>query len=146
MRMFARTSEQRRTGANPGSRGRVGRCVARVGLSIAFVLVASLDLALAEERCGWLENPTPGNWWLRDAHGLWIISAQGDPDTEGVEKLPEPAPDRFVATNGHYGYSCACVSGTFDAHAERMRVDAARGLPLSVCRGDKALPAPGGSP
>jgi Protein of unknown function (DUF4087) len=111
-----------------------------------FVLVASLDLALAEERCGWLENPTPGNWWLRDAHGLWIISAQGDPDTAGVEKLPEPAPDRFVATNGHYGYSCACVSGTFDARAERMRVDAARGLTLSVCRGDKALPAPGGSP
>jgi hypothetical protein len=143
MRRLARPSENR----NPRLPGRVGRRVANVGLIVAgLAMVGLVRPALAEERCGWLENPTPGNWWLRDAHGLWIISAQGDPDTEGVEKLPEPAPDRFVATNGHYGYSCACVSGTFDDHAERMRVDAARELPLSVCRGDKALPAPGGSP
>jgi Protein of unknown function (DUF4087) len=82
---------------------------------------------------------------LKDARGLWMISAQAGPYAEGVEKLPEPAPDRFVATNGHYGYSCACVSGTFDVHAERMtRLEAARVLPLSVCRVDKALPAPGG--
>lgn len=127
-------------------RGRECR-VASIGLVIGLVLIAPVQPALAEERCGWLENPTPGNWWLRDAHGLWIISAQGGPYAEGVEKLPEPAPDRFVATNGHYGYSCACVSGTFDDHAERMtRVDATRALPLSVCRIDKALPAPGGSP
>jgi hypothetical protein len=146
MRMFARTSEQRRTGANPGSHGRVGRRVVTVASVFALGLIAPLHFALAEERCGWLENPTPGNWWLRDAHGLWIISAQGDLDTAGVEKLPEAAPDHFVATNGHYGYSCACVSGTFDDHSERMRVDAARILPLSVCRGDKGLPAAGGSP
>jgi hypothetical protein len=133
--------------ANTRSRRRLECRVASIGLVIGLVLIAPVQPALAEERCGWLENPTPGNWWLRDAHSLWIISAQGGPYAEGVEKLPEPAPDRFVATNGHYGYSCACVSGTFDDHAERMtRVDAARVLPLSVCRGDKALPAPGGSP
>jgi hypothetical protein len=123
------------------------RRVASIGLVIGLALIAPVQPALAEERCGWLENPTPGNWWLRDAHGLWIISAQGGPYAEGVEKLQAPAPDRFVATNGQYGYSCACVSGTFDDHAERMtRVDATRALPLSVCRIDKALPAPGGSP
>jgi hypothetical protein len=100
--------------ANTRSR-RARECrVASIGLVIGLVLIAPVQPALAEERCGWLENP---------------------------------APDRFVATNGHYGYSCACVSGTFDDHAERMtRVDATRALPLSVCRIDKALPAPGGSP
>jgi Protein of unknown function (DUF4087) len=133
--------------ANTRSRRRPECRVASIGLVLGLVLIAPVQTALAEERCGWLENPTPGNWWLRDAHGLWIISAQGGPYAEGVEKLPAPAPDRFVATNGHYGYSCACVSGTFDDHAERMtRVDATRVLPLSVCRIDKALPAPGGSP
>jgi len=131
--------------ANTISRRRPEWRVASIGLVLGLVLIAPVRPALAEERCGWLENPTPGNWWLRDAHGLWIISAQGGPYAEGVEKLP--APDRFVGTNGHYGYSCACVSGTFDDHAERMtRVDATRALPLSVCRIDKALPAPGGSP
>ena len=133
--------------ANTRARRRMQRRIANVVFVAGLALLALGRPALAEERCGWLENPTPGNWWLRDAHGLWIISAQGGPYAEGVDKLPAPAPDRFVATNGHYGYSCACVSGTFDDHAERMtRVDATRALPLSVCRGDKALPAPGGSP
>ncbi|MGA8587607.1 MAG: DUF4087 domain-containing protein [Roseiarcus sp.] len=133
--------------ANTRSRRRPECRVASIGLVLGLVLIAPVQPALAEERCGWLENPTPSNWWLRDAHGLWIISAQGGPYAEGAEKLPAPAPDSFVATNGHYGYSCACVGGTFDDHAERMtRVDATRALPLSVCRGDKTLPAPGGSP
>jgi hypothetical protein len=146
IRLFAGNSgERREVAANPRSRGRAGRRIGKIGLVVALVALAPLRPALAEERCGWLENPTPGNWWLKDAHGLWIISAQGGPYAEGVENLPEPAPDRFVATNGHYGYSCACVSGIFDDHAERMtRLEAARVLPLSVCRGDKALPAPGG--
>ncbi len=110
---------------------------------LGLALTALPGPVLAEERCGWLENPTPGNWWLKDAHGLWVISAQGGPYAEGVEKLPEPTPDRFVATNGQYGYLCACLSGTFDAGAQTMtRVDAARVSPLSVCRDDKSLPNP----
>lgn len=110
---------------------------------IALALIALLRPAVAEVRCGWLENPTPGNWWLKDPHGLWIISAQGGPYAEGVEKLPEPAPGRFVATNGHYGYMCACVSGAFDAQAKTVtRIDSAHASPLSACRADKAVPAP----
>jgi Protein of unknown function (DUF4087) len=147
MRIFAGRSEERATMANTRARRRMQRRIANIVFLAGLAFLALGRPALAEERCGWLENPTPGNWWLRDAHGLWIISAQGGPYAEGVDKLPEPAPDSFVATNGHYGYSCACVSGTFDDHAERMtRVDATRVLPLSVCRIEKALPAPGGSP
>jgi hypothetical protein len=105
--------------------------------------LATLRPALAETRCGWLENPTPGNLWLKDAQGLWIISAQGGPYADGVEKLADPRPGRFVATNGHYGYSCACLSGTFDDHAQSMtRIDAVRRLPLWICRRDKTVPAP----
>jgi len=147
IRLFAGKSAQREIGiiADPRWRARAGSRMVKIGLIVSLVALAPLRPALAEERCGWLENPTPGNWWLKDARGLWIISAQGGPYAEGVEKLPEPAPDRFVETNGNYGYSCGCVSGTFDDHAERMtRLDASRVLPLSVCRGDKALPAPGG--
>ena len=147
MSIFASNSTNCETSASPRSHRRASRRVASLGLAIALVFAAPLRAAVAEERCGWLENPTPGNWWLRDARGLWIISAQDGPYAEGVEKMPEPEPEHFVATNGHYGYSCACVSGAFDDHAERMtRVDAARVLSLSVCRGDKALPTPGGSP
>jgi hypothetical protein len=80
---------------------------------------------ISDERCGWLENLTPGNWWLKDSHGLWTISAQGGPYAEGIEKLAQPAPNRFVATNGQYGYWCACLSGTFDVHAQNCD---ARGL------------------
>ena len=147
MSIFASNSTNCETSASPRSHRRASRRVASLGLAIALVFAAPLRAANTEERCGWLENPTPGNWWLRDARGLWLISAQGGPYAEGVEKMPELEPEHFVATNGHYGYSCACVSGAFDDHAERMtRVDAARVLSLSVCRGDKALPTPGGSP
>jgi hypothetical protein len=147
MSLFARNSTNRETSASRRSCGRASRRATSLGLAIALVFAAPLCAAVAEERCGWLENPTPGNWWLRDARALWAISAQGGPYAEGVEKMPEPELEHFVATNGHYGYSCACISGAFDDHAERVtRVDAARVLSLSVCRGDKALPAPGGSP
>src|SRR5208283_1353890 len=60
--------------------------LAKLSVVVGMALVAPLRPALAEERCGWLENPTPGNWWLKDAHGLWIISAQGGPYADGVEK------------------------------------------------------------
>ena len=129
--------------ATPSSNLRARRRLARVGVIVGLTLAASLYPVFAEERCGWLENPTPGNWWLRDSHGLWIISAQGGPYAEGIDKLPQPQPDRFVATNGQYGYSCVCLTGAFDVHAQTMtRLELARTSPLSVCRNDKALPAP----
>lgn len=127
---------------------RAGRPLARAGAIAELIVAASLCPALAEHRCGWLENPTPGpNWWLKDAHGLWIISAQGGPSAEGIEKLARPTPDCFVATNGQYGYWCACLGGSFDAHAQALtRIDKARTSLLSVCRDDKALQAPQSAP
>jgi len=132
--------------ANPvltGSARRSPHSTARASVAIVLALSACLGRALADERCGWLENPTPGNWWLKNADGVWIISAQGGPYAEGAEKLPEPTPGQFVATNGHYGYSCACVSGNFDGRTQSVtRLDATRVLALSVCQDDKTLPSP----
>ena len=129
--------------AGPGCCLRAWRRIARASAIVGLTMIAPPHPASAEERCGWLENPTPGNWWLKDRHGLWIISVQGGPYAEGVEKLPQPSPDRFVTTNGHYGYSCACLRGTFDAHAQtRKHIESACRSPLSVCRNDKALPTP----
>jgi uncharacterized protein DUF4087 len=124
-------------------RGAAGRRIVIAAVAIGLAVTAPLGPALAEMRCGWLENPTPGNWWLKDSRGLWIISAQGGPYAEGVDKLPQPSPDRFVATNGQYGYMCACVSGTFDPAAQTVtRIEAARASALSACRDDKTLPTP----
>ena len=143
MRLHRRNSERPHRLASRNSCLRAGRRLATAGAIVGLTIAASLSPVLAEERCGWLENPTPGNWWLRDSHGLWILSAQGGPYAEGIEKLLRPAPDRFVATNGQYGYWCACLSGGFDVHTQTMtRIDSARASPLSVCRNDKALPAP----
>src|SRR5262245_20967552 len=30
-----------------------------------------------ERRCGWVDNPTPSNWWLVDRDGEWEIGLQG---------------------------------------------------------------------
>ena len=95
MSIFASNSTNCETSASPRSHRRASRRVASLGLAIALVFAAPLRAANTEERCGWLENPTPGNWWLRDARGLWIISAQGDPYAEGVEKMPELEPEHL---------------------------------------------------
>lgn len=143
MRFLSANIPRRGMFAGPNCCARACR-IARAGAIVGLTMIAApLRPVLAEERCGWLENPTPGNWWLKDPHGLWIISAQGGLHAEGVEKLPQPAPGRFVSTNGQYGYSCACLSGAFEIHAQTMtQVESARTSPLSVCRNDKALPAP----
>jgi len=36
---------------------------------ISFISVIALPVKATETRCGWLQNPTPGNWYLRDING-----------------------------------------------------------------------------
>ena len=59
----------------------------------AFAAALSLALAVpaiaAETRCGWLENPTPANWWLDDAENTWTIMTQGaDDEPQGMDLIP----------------------------------------------------------
>jgi hypothetical protein len=96
-----------------------------------------------QRRCGWLMNPTPGNWWLFDGHGEWILGTQGNEPTPGIEDMPDMSTAGWVETNGHYGYGCACMTISFDPATRRVtKVANAKPKPLKQCRADKALPKP----
>jgi len=93
--------------------------------------------------CGWLENPTPGNWVLRDRRADWILSTQMQYAAEGFDAMPDMSRRGWVETNGSYGHGCACLTVAVDHAARRItRLFAAQPLPLGRCRADRALPRP----
>ncbi len=113
-------------------------------LSTVVLLAAALLPAMpahAENRCGWLSNPTPGNWWLTDRDGEWVLSLQGRAGVPGFDNLPDMSTRGWVAANGRsYGYGCACIDMDVDKAAKRViRMRTARPMPLSACRNDPAL-------
>lgn len=108
-----------------------------------LILVAGLGGAwAAKTRCGWLVNPTPGNWWLTDRDGDWVLMTQGQEARDAVmDNLPEFDQSQYVATNGYYGYGCACLSVDLDAAGETIvRVHSGKTIPLARCRNDPSLP------
>ncbi len=114
-------------------------------LIVALALAAQLapGAALADEKkCGWIVNPTPGNWWLSDAKGEWMMSTQGGAQAEGMDLAPDLTVHDFVKTNGEYGYACGCIEGVFkDSGKEVKKIVAFAQKPLSVCKNDKSLKA-----
>jgi hypothetical protein len=107
---------------------------------ISFISVIALPVKATETRCGWLQNPTPGNWYLRDTNGTWVISRQGGYQAKGMDNIPSDEKE-YVRTNGYYGYGCACLDVATDTN--RMRIITIQGgeaLPLSTCREDPNLP------
>ena len=113
----------------------------RIALLVATTLFATA--AAAETRCGWLQNPTPGNWWLADAHGQWTLMTQGGPEPAGMDAMPDISARDYVRTNGGYGYACACLTGAFDARARRVTaLEKVSQKRLAACRKDRALPRP----
>ena len=92
-----------------------------------------------QRRCGWMDNPTPQNFWLVDREGEWTISTMGEEPAEGPG-LPDFG-KHWVKTNGSYGYGCACMEAKVDANAKRIvsyrKVEV---LPLKKCRSDPRLP------
>ncbi len=96
-----------------------------------------------ERRCGWLLNPTPGNFDLLDRDGLWTISSQGGYQAAGMDDMPDMTISGWIATNGSYGRGCACMTTVTDKMRKRVvSFIAATPIPLARCRGDKALPKP----
>lgn len=94
-----------------------------------------------QERCGWFENPTPGNAWINDKDGEWLIGAQGGYQAEG--DYPDIPDAQWVKTNINYGYGCACMRVTVDAAKKRIvKIFGSTAKPLDVCRKDKALKEP----
>jgi hypothetical protein len=104
----------------------------------------SLTPAMAERRCGWIENPTPGNYWVSDSRGQWVLAAQGGAEVKGMDLMPDFTLHDFVATNGAYGYACGCVDGAFTADKVATEITRVRQLPVAVCKKDTSLPKPGG--
>ncbi|WP_249744797.1 DUF4087 domain-containing protein [Burkholderia pyrrocinia] len=114
-------------------------------LGAAFTLTAATEAAAApEKRCGWLENPTPANWWLVDKDDSWTLSTMGNPPVPGLDEMPDMSTKGWVVTNaGMHGYGCACLDLEIDPHTREVtRIVAARPLPLKRCKADRALPAP----
>ena len=62
----------------------------RLSLLIAALATSMVSLPLSaqrapERRCGWLQNPTPANWWLVDRDGEWILGVQGGYQAPGMD-------------------------------------------------------------
>lgn len=105
---------------------------------VALALLAPA-VAQAERRCGWFDNPTPGNLWLHDRDGEWTIAVQGMGGARGWDDF-DYSPGEQVSTNRTYGLACGCLTGTTDRRARRVRtVTAFTPLPLRRCRADPAL-------
>ena len=113
-------------------------------MAVSLFTATLINVAEAsEKRCGWLENPTPGNWWLTDADDTWIIAAQGgySVDDDAWDKIGDISEKEYVATNGSYGYACACLSVTVDKQDKRiLKVHSFKQLPLKKCKDDRSLP------
>lgn len=116
----------------------------RLALASALIVILNAPPArAAENRCGWVENPTPGNWWLTDAAGRWTIMAQGGDEAAGMENIGDISAGDYVATNGNYGYACGCMKVDTDGRNAITRIYSFRQLPIGKCENDGALPSPG---
>jgi hypothetical protein len=94
-----------------------------------------------QTRCGWFDNPTPGNASLFDRDGEWVIGIQGGPQADG--DWPEFSDAQWVDTNGHHGHGCACLDVVVSARThEVMQITTAHAKALAVCRRDRALKEP----
>lgn len=100
-------------------------------------------LDTAENRCGWLVNPTPGNFELVDRDGRWLLSSQGGYQAPGIDDMPDMTIAGWIEDNGSYGHGCACLKVTTSDRTKRVtRLLASKPLPLARCKGDRTLPKP----
>lgn len=105
------------------------------------LLAAAAPAEAAERRCGWIDNPTPANWWLTDREGEWTLSIQGGYQADGMDTMPDMSTRGWVETNGSYGHGCGCMTVVTDRKAKRIiRVISAAPVPLRQCRADRTLP------
>ena len=111
--------------------------------ALLALLAAGTAADAAESRCGWLQNPTPANWWLVDGDGTWTMMTQGGGhEPEGFDRIPDISAGDYVRTNGNYGYACACMKVETDADEGRiLAIHSFRQLSISQCSNDSALPA-----
>ena len=96
----------------------------RFALASLLLLGAGSAFAAPETRCGWVENPTPGNWYLADSQATWVLSEQGsEKEALGMENIGDISAGDYVATNGNYGYACGCMKVETDTAEKRITAD-----------------------
>ena len=135
--------EARQAGAEPRTVPETGKADSKAPPVVKARAAADPTSVAGERRCGWLVNPTPGNWWLVDRQDQWILATQGSEPAPGMEDLPDMGTAGWVETNGHYGHGCACMTITHDPATGRVtRVADAEPKPLKQCLADRALPQP----
>ncbi|WP_342165044.1 DUF4087 domain-containing protein [Methylobacterium sp. SD21] len=117
--------------------GVLGCAIAASGLSLSPGLAAA---AKDETRCGWFDNPSPGNASFYDRDGEWTIAIQGGHQAKGDWPPTFPPAQYVKAGTGSYGRGCACFEASFDA-AEHVvvAIKAARSRTLKECRADRKL-------
>ena len=123
---------------------RAARALARVWVTAMFVAAgcSGAVAAWAAEpvmRCGWFDNPTPGNAWLHDRDGEWTIGIQGGHRATGL--WPRFRSSEWVRTgHGSAGYGCACLKLQADSESRDVaHILSAHARPLATCRKDSAL-------
>jgi hypothetical protein len=93
-----------------------------------------------EMRCGWFDNPTPGNIWLYDREAEWTIGVQGGYQVPGDWPWPTFKSRQWVRTNGSHGYGCACLQLRVNKQThEVLEIKSLRPRPLAACRQDASL-------
>lgn len=119
-------------------------CLVFLGLCLAWPTSGVFAKGTTQKRCGWLENPTPANWWLRDRDGEWTLSVQGGYQVPGIAEMPDMTTKGWVVTNaGGYGYGCACMEVQVNKKTHDVtRLISAHPLPIKQCKADRTLPAP----
>ncbi|MEP6503720.1 MAG: DUF4087 domain-containing protein [Betaproteobacteria bacterium] len=89
-------------------------------------------------RCGWWDNPTPGNVFFTDRDGEWTIAMQGLYEADG--DWPRFARGETAPRNATHAHGCACAKMQGDARNHLVsRFTEAHARPLEACRGDPAL-------
>lgn len=116
---------------------------------LTLALLVSLALPVgagerAEERCGWFDNPSPGNISLWDRDGEWVIGIQGDYQMKGDWPWPTFPKSTWVSQgSGSYGHGCVCMHVVTDPPSHSIvRIDRIKPQPLTRCRKDRALQEP----
>ena len=110
-------------------------------IAVAIIVLAPMMTARAASvRCGWLDNPTPGNASIYDKDGEWTIAAQGGHQATG-DWPPIFKPGQWIRRGlGSYGYGCVCLTVELDEDGKTiLDILSGKGRPLSACRQDRAI-------
>ena len=104
-----------------------------------------------EKRCGWYQNPTPGNHWVLDRHAKWVMSSQGKDLENNFGYAERKGPDLWKTGDWVKPYPdvCGCLEGTFGEISEGdsaytswgtiIHIETIEHLPIERCEDDPNL-------